>query len=107
MSTTHHVVEGQTSPYDIDLKDDGLTPDGVLGGTIDLIIKNADGVQIPLTGNVTIQDAANWRVRVNPDSTDFSTPGIYRGRIKVTDSGSKVAYFPNSTWDVWIIHEEA
>lgn len=104
--STHNVVAGQTSNYDIDLKDDGATPSGTLSGTVALIIKNADGTQIPLTGNVSIQDAANWRIRVAPDATDF-VAGVYRGRVKVTDDTGKIAYFPNSTYDVWIVHPEA
>ena len=107
MSTTHHVVVGQTSAYDIDLKDDGVTPSGTLGGTVALVLKNEAGTQIALTGNVTIQDAVNWRIRVSPDAADFGTAGIYRGRVKVTDSGGRVAYFPNSEWDKWIIYREA
>ena len=106
MSTTHQVVAGQTSVYDIDLKDDGVTPSGTLGGTVELIIKNSAGTQLAFTGDVSIQDATNWRVRLSPDAGDF-VEGIYRGRVKVTDSGGKIAYFPSAAWDVWIIHAEA
>lgn len=105
--TVYNVVVGWTSPIDIDLKDDGATPSGTLGGTVTLILKDASGNSVDFTGNVTIQDATNWRVRVSPDSGDFSTAGVYRGRIKVTDGSGKVAYFPNSFWDRWIVHSEA
>lgn len=106
MSTTHEVVAGQTSNYDIDLKDDGATPSGTLTGTVTWIIKNAAGTQITMTGNVSIQDATNWRVRVQPDAADF-VEGIYRCRIKVTDDNGKVAYFPSGSWDRLIVHAEA
>jgi hypothetical protein len=106
MSTTHEVVAGQTSAYDIDLKDDGATPSGTLAGTVTWVIKNAAGTQITMTGNVTIQNAATWRVRVLPDSGDF-VEGIYRCRIKVTDDDGKVAYFPSAAWDRLIVHAEA
>lgn len=103
MATTHHLVAGQTSPYDIDLKDDGAVPSGVLGGTIELILETLDGTKLTLTGTVSIQDAANWRIRYSPASTDL-IEGIYNGRIKVTDSGGKIAYFPNSNHDRYIVH---
>ena len=104
--TTYNIVAGWTADIDIDLKDDGATPSGTLGGTVELILKNADGTQLPFTGDVSIQDATNWRVRVSPDAGDFVV-GIYRGRIKVTDTSNKVAYFPNGHWDRWIVHSEA
>ena len=106
MSTTHEVVAGQTSNYDIDLKDDGATPSGTLSGTVTWIIKNSAGTQITMTGNVSIIDAAGWRIRVQPDASDF-TEGVYRCRVKVTDDNSKVAFFPNSKWDILIVHPEA
>ena len=103
---TYEVVEGWTANIDIDLKDDGATPAGTLAGTVEFILKDEDGNAVNFTGDVSIQDAANWRVRIAPDSTDFVT-GVYRGRIKVTDSSSKIAYFPSARWDIWIIHPEA
>lgn len=106
MSTTHEVVAGQTSNYDIDLKDDGATPSGTLAGTAELIIKNSAGTQLAFTGDVSIIDAANWRIRLQPDTGDF-VAGIYRGRVKVTDDNGKIAYFPNSKWDIWVVHSEA
>lgn len=106
MATTHEVVAGQTSNYDIDLKDDGATPSGTLAGTVELIIKNSDGTQLAFTGDVSIQDATNWRIRLAPDAGDF-VEGIYRGRVKVTDDNGKIAYFPNSHWDIWVVHPEA
>ena len=105
MSTTHEVVAGQTSNYDIDLKDDGAVPSGTLAGTVELIIKNAAGTQLPFTGNVSILTAATWRIRVQPDSGDF-VEGIYKGRVKITDDAGRVAYFPNSGADIWIVRKE-
>ena len=105
MSTTHEVVAGQTSVYDIDLKDDDATPSGTLAGTVELIIKNQAGTQLAFTGDVTIQNAATWRVRLSPDAGDF-VAGIYRGRVKVTDDDGKIAYFPSAKYDVWIVHPE-
>src|SRR3990167_8123075 len=93
--TTYNVVAGWTAAIDIDLKDDGATPSGTLGGTVELVLKNAAGTSVDFSGDVAIQDATNWRIRISPDAADFVV-GIYRGRIKVTDTGGKVAYFPNS-----------
>lgn len=103
--TVYELVEGWTSPIDVDLRDDGAIPSGTLGGTVTLALKDKDGNIINMTGNVTIQDATNWRVRVNPDASDF-VQGTYRGRFKVTDSGGKISYFPNQHYDVWIVHPE-
>ena len=103
MATTHHVVAGQTSPYDIDLKDDGAIPSGTLGGTVTLVLETLAGVVQTLTGTVSIQDATNWRVRISPAAGDF-VEGIYQGRIRVVDSSGKIAYFPNSARDKWIVH---
>ena len=104
-TTTYHVVEGWTSPIDIDLRDDGAIPSGTLAGTIELILKDSSGTQLPFTGDVSIQDATNWRVRVNPDAADF-VAGIYRGRVKVTDGTGKIAFFPNSEPDIWVVRTE-
>src|SRR3954464_7762328 len=96
--TTFEVVVGWTAPIDIDLKDDGSVPSGTLAGTVTLIMKNSYGTAIDFSGDVSIQDATNWRVRVNPGAADFTAAGVYRARVKVTDSGGKVAYFPNGPW---------
>src|SRR3990167_9264627 len=106
MSTVHEVVAGQTSNYDIDLQDDGATPSGTLTGTVELIIKNSAGTQLAFTGDVSITDATNWRIRLAPDAGDF-VEGVYRGRVKVTDDNGKIAYFPSGSWDKWIVYAEA
>jgi hypothetical protein len=104
--TSFHIVAGWTDDIDVDLKDDDAVPSGTLAGTVTLILKDAAGNQIDFTGDVAIQDAALWRVRVTPDAADFAE-GIYYGRFKVTDSGGKIAYFPNGRYDRWIVHPEA
>lgn len=101
--TTYDIVVGWTSPIDIDLKDNGDTPEGTLGGDVALILKDSSGNQLDLTGNVTIQDSSLWRVRLTPDASDFAVEGIYRGRIKVTDANGRIAYFPNGIPDTWIV----
>ena len=104
--TVYEVVAGWTGNIDIDLRDDGAVPSGSLSGAaILLVLKDSSGVTLTFTGNCIVQDATNWRVRISPDAADF-TAGTYRGRIKVTDSGGKVAYFPNGAYDTWVVHPE-
>lgn len=104
---TYELVAGWTSPIDIDLLTKGQTPVGTMSGmTAALVLMDGRGVTIDTSGDVTIADATNWIVRYSPDATDL-IPGIYRGRVKITDAGGAVAYFPSGEWDTWIVRSEA
>ena len=104
---TYDVVAGWTAPIDIDLLSRGASPSGTMVGmTAALILRDpASGVTLDTTGDVTIPDTATWTVRYSPDAADL-IPGVYRGRVKITDSGGLIAYFPSDEWDVWIIRGE-
>jgi hypothetical protein len=59
-----NIIVGWTSPIDIDLKDDGATPSGTLAGTVTLVMQDKNGTAVTFTGNVAIQNATTWRVRM-------------------------------------------
>lgn len=102
----YELVAGWTSPIDIDLLTKGATPSGTMSGmTAALLLQDGKGNSIDTSGDVTIADATNWIVRYSPDAADL-VPGVYHGRIKVTDAGGAVAYFPSGEWDRWIIRSE-
>ena len=100
-STTYDVVVGQTGGLDIFLLADEQTPEGTLGGSVDLFMADIDGNQINFAGNVSIVDAARWKIRVSPDASDFAAPGNFRGRFRVTDGLGKIVFYPNGAWDIW------
>lgn len=102
-SRTHNVVVGQTAAKDIYLRDDCAVPEGTLGGTVDLLLADINGNVIDFSGDVSILDAATWKVRVSPDASDFATEGNYRGRFRVTDDLGKTAFFPDGVWDTWCV----
>ena len=76
------------------------------GMSAELILKTADGTTLATTGDISIVDETNWRVRYSPDAADL-VAGSYRGRFKVTDVDGKVVYFPSKVWDQWIVRAEA
>src|SRR5262245_45746928 len=98
-ASVYEIVIGWTAPIDIYLLDDYHVPAGVLDGTVELWMADIDGNAIDFAGDVSIQNAAQWLVRVEPDAADFATAGNYRSRFKVTDTSGKVGFFPNGAWD--------
>jgi len=106
VSTTYEITAGWTAPIDIDLLTKGALPSGTMSGmTAAIVLKDRSGNTIDTSGDVTIADSTNWVVRYTPDATDL-VPGVYLGRVKVTDSSSQVAYFPSGEADVWIVRPE-
>ena len=98
----YQVVAGWTSPIDIELLARGDTPSGAMTGmTATLILSEArTGAAVTLTGTVSIPDTSLWSVRFSPATGDL-VAGRYNGRVKVTDSASKIAYFPSGEPDIW------
>lgn len=104
---TYEIVEGWTAPVDITLLSKRAAPEGTMAGmTAELILQDRDGVVIDTAGDMTIPDVNEWVVRYTPDSDDL-VEGEYRMRIKVTDSGGRVSYFPNGHWDTLKVYVEA
>lgn len=104
--TTYEVVAGWSGPIDINLLAKGATPSGTMAGmTAELVLRDAAGTAIVTAGDVTISDSTNWVVTYTPDATDL-TPGVYKGRIKITDASDGVVYFPSAEPDTWIVRSE-
>jgi|SRR6185295_8921543 len=103
----YEITAGWTGPLEIRLLSNNKTPAGTMAGmTAALILKDKDGNAIDTSGDVSISDSDNWIVRYSPDPLDL-TEGLYRMRVKVTDSGGKVVYFPSGQWDQLSIWAEA
>lgn len=101
---TYELTEGWTAVIDIDLLSRGASPSGDLTGmTAALIITDRRGNVVNTTGDVSIPDTEVWRVRYAPDSTDI-TPGTYQMRVKITDNGGLVSYFPSGEADKLIVY---
>lgn len=102
----YELVEGWTASIDIRLLAMGATPSGTMGGmSAALVLKDELGNTIDTTGDVSIVDAAGWVVRYSPDPADLQ-PGTYQMRVKVTDSGGKVSYFPSGEPDFLRVRKE-
>jgi hypothetical protein len=103
---TYEIVEGWTGPLDIRLKSAGADPSGdMVGMSAALLLTNKAGDVVDTAGDVTIEDVDVWVVRYAPDPSDLQ-PGVYRMRIKVTDSAGKVVYFPSGDPDVLVVRPE-
>jgi len=92
------IVEGWTEPLEWLLLNDGAAPSQPLTGTIEPIIKDANGIVVDVTGDSAIVDAATWKVRYTPDAADF-TVGTYTIRWQITQGGA-VFFFPNGAPDI-------
>lgn len=102
----YDIVAGWTAPLDIHLLADDETPSGTMTGmTAELILRDRHNREIDTEGDVTIPDTDEWTVRYTPGEDDL-IPGEYRMRIKVTDNGGDVAYFPNGEWDTLKVWKE-
>lgn len=98
------LVEGWTGDLDFQLKSQNEHPDGTMSGmTVELILINrSTGAEVTIGGTVTVVDQNQWKIRYSPSANDL-VEGTYHGRFKVTDAGSKVAYFPSGEPDLWKI----
>lgn len=100
------IVQGWTAPMDFNLLSKGASPSGdMVGMSAALILRNAERT-LDTSGDVTIPDTSLWTVRYTPDATDL-VPGIFKMRIKVTDSGGAISYFPSDEWDIMEVRSEA
>jgi hypothetical protein len=100
------LVIGWTSPIDISLLTQGAAPSGSMAGmTAELVLNDRHGTVIDTTGDISIPDVNVWTVRYSPDPLDL-VPGVYRMRVKITDSGGRVAYWPSSDPDVLMVRTE-
>ncbi len=103
--TTLDVIAGQTAPLYISLKMDGAlptNPDGTAltmsGMSCEFVVHDYGGNALAISGAVTLESAAAWLVKYSPAAGDFIV-GNWRWRLKVTDSGGKIGYFPSAGYD--------
>jgi hypothetical protein len=92
-------AQGESSPSAVDLTD----------MTVAIVAKYRDGTAISLSGQTSVTDAANGQVRFAPAANDIQAtdpaPTLYLVRFKVTDSGSKISYFPNGEAEKWYVRK--
>ncbi len=104
-----NLVEGETKPVDITLYDgEGTSQTAVVGTglTVDLVLRNRVGAQVNVTGEVAWLVAADGTVRYSPAASDLRADNSpYEARVKVTDSGGGVAFYPNGEPDKWIVRK--
>lgn len=102
---TTDIVEGWTGDLDFQLKADGVIVN-LTGLTVELVLTDRDGVAVTTTGNITVFDAANGKVRYIPDAADLDdAKSPYRARWKVTDGTGKIVFFPNGVGDVYVVRK--
>jgi hypothetical protein len=94
MATEIQIVAGWTSPLKLALQSGGEAYD-LSGATAQLVVTNANGASVTMAGTVTVTSAAGGRLEYAPVAADFATAGVYSARVKVTDSGGKISFFPN------------
>ena len=94
--TILEVVEGETARITFPLLEDGVALNGTGFTVSDLLITGNDGTAITTTADFGWVSAAAGTVYYDPDSDDFvAAKSPYRVRVKVTDSSTKVRYYPN------------
>lgn len=99
------VVEGWTGDLDYQLKADGVIVN-LTGMTVVLVLTDKDGTAVTTTGNITVFDAVNGKVRYRPDATDLvAAKSPYTMHWKVTDGASRDVFFPNGAADVLKVHK--
>ena len=100
------ITAGTTASLDFRLTADGSAVN-LTGATVTLVLKNKSGTAVTTTGNITVISATGGTVRFAPDATDLvATDSPLHARFKVTDSSSKIAYYPSGKADIWTVTPE-
>lgn len=90
---TIYVVEGDTSPLEMQLLTDGQIPAQPLTGTPSITVRNQGGTLIATTGKTAIVDAATWVVAYTPAAGDLlETGGLHRYHWTVDQGGQQVSF---------------
>lgn len=102
------LVQGWTDPIDYQLKkvasDGTITVLNMTGMTLALDVFDGKGNSVTVSGTVSIVTPSTGTVRFAPASADLlNTKSPYEIRWKVTDGSGKVAYFPRSEAEKWIV----
>lgn len=100
-----HFVEGWTTPIDYQLKKNGV-PFDATGMTVELILRDKNGVEVIEGGSTAWSDAPNSIARYSPSATDLTVArSPMRVHWKVVDGAGKVAFFPKGEYEQWVIHQ--
>jgi hypothetical protein len=102
------LTEGWTSPidYDLEIQTNGAWASfNATSMTPSLVLKDKDGTVIAFAGTVSWQTAATSRIRFSPAATDFvNSKSPYTLHWKVTDTSSKVAFYPQGEPIIIVVH---
>ena len=98
------IVHGWTEPIRMRLMNGSEIQD-LTNMTVAFQAYDRRGVAVSVSGTLTVESPATAGiVKFEPSSTDIDrTYSPWKVRIRVTDTGSDVAYFPNAEADQWII----
>lgn len=99
------VVEGETARITFPLTEDGTALNGTGFTVTDLLLTTVDGRTVDTSGDFDWVSAAAGTVYYDPDATDFvAEHSPYRVRVKVTDSSSKIRFYPNGKAAEIVVH---
>jgi hypothetical protein len=94
MSDDTEIVEGWTGNIDFQLKDDDTAAD-LTGDTMAATAINKKRQTVVLSGDLAVLTATAGKVRLNPDTGDFSADqSPYQLRFRRT-TASGVVFYPN------------
>lgn len=97
------LVAGWTDPLDFQLKKNGSPFNGTgMTPTLEVTDARAEAT-VTFAGTLAWLDATQSTVRFTPASNDLVGGKTYNVRVKVVDSGGKVAYFPKDADDQWLV----
>jgi hypothetical protein len=98
------VTTGWTAPLDFRLSAGTPfipTPFDPTGMTVALILRDANGTQLP---NIAISLNADGSVRYSPAASDLDgAKSPYSAHWKVTDAAGEVAFFPSGAPTAWVV----
>jgi hypothetical protein len=66
------------------------------------VLKNKPGILVDTSGDVVVVDAATWKVRYTPDTSDFNADNSpYYARFIVTDGSGNQVPIPRRSSGLW------
>ena len=100
---SRNLTPGWTEDIDYILAVDGTAQD-LTDMTVAMIARDSEDTLLTLAGAVSVVDASAGQVRFSPAAADIIVANQpYRIRFKVTDTESKIAYFPNKEPELWYV----
>jgi hypothetical protein len=97
------LVEGWTEPLNYTLKADGAAVN-LTGMTVVLMLYDNRYNVVTQTGVVSVPSATTGQVRYSPGVGELlSSRSPYNLRWKVTDTASKITFFPIGDMEQWLV----